>query len=161
MNFKKVNRTTLGFGPHLMLDLWECNKKKLTDLTHAYFLLDSLPSKIGMTKIAPPQVLSYPGKEGSFDKGGISGYVLIAESHITLHTFEEQGHAFVDIFSCKKFDIDNAVNILVNAFEAKRYKKIVSDRGEEFPKEISLATEIVKQERKSTQNGEKGNQRHR
>ena len=150
-----MNKITLGFGPHLMLDLWECDKKTLTDLTHTYFLLDSLPGKIGMTKIAPPQVMSYPGKEGSFDKGGMTGFVLIAESHITIHTFEDQAHAFIDIFSCKTFDIDFALNYLVKAFKAKKYKKRLLDRGEEFPKEIALASEIVSAERTEVQVGKK------
>ena len=130
-----------------MLALWRCDKKKLTDLKHVYFLLDSLPEQINMTKIAPPQVISFPGKEGSFDKGGISAFVLIAESHITIHTFEEQEHAFVDIFSCKEFNIDKAIKILIGAFDAKSYKKRVTDRGEEFPKEIPIVVNIVKEER--------------
>ena len=105
-----------------------------------------------MTKIAPPHVLSYPGKEDSFDKGGISAFVLIAESHITIHTFKEQKHAFVDIFSCKEFDIDKAINILKEAFETNRYTKRITMRGKEFPKEITLATQIVGTERKKVDN---------
>lgn len=143
-----MNNTTLGFGPHLMLDLWGCDKTRLTDLSYIYFLLDKLPEKIGMTKIAPPQILSYPGKENSFDKGGISAFVLIAESHISLHTFEEQEHVFIDIFSCKHFDVDKAVNLLVEAFNARKYKKKLENRGEEFPKNIEVVSKIINQERK-------------
>ena len=142
-----MDKITFGFGPHLMLDLWECNKNKLTDLQHVYSILDSLPEKINMTKIAPPQVIPYPGTPGSFDKGGISAFVLISTSHISVHTFEEQAHVFVDIFSCKPFDIDKAINILMKAFEAKKHNKIVTDRGLEFPKEIPLVKEIIKTER--------------
>ncbi len=152
-----MNKITWGFGPHLTLDMWRCDKKKLTDLTHVYFLLDSLPEKIGMTKIAPPQVLSYPGKEGSFDRGGITGFVLISESHITIHTFENQAHAFVDIFSCKNFDVDYAVDILIKAFDAKNHKTTVSNRGHEFPKEVPFVREFVKQERNRVQNDKKEN----
>ena len=130
-----------------MLDLWQCDKTKLIDLTFIYSLLDTLPGKIDMNKIAPPQVVSYPGKEGTFDKGGISGFVLIAESHITCHTFEEQAHVFIDIFSCKPFNIDKAVNILIDAFGAKKYSKKITDRGEEFPKDVVLASTIVQTER--------------
>ncbi|MEK6826399.1 MAG: S-adenosylmethionine decarboxylase [Nanoarchaeota archaeon] len=143
-----MNQNLYGFGPHLKLDLRGCSKEKLSDLKLVYFLLDDLPAKIGMTKIAPPQVISYPGKEGSFDKGGISAFVLIAESHATIHTFIEQEYAFVDIFSCKEFDIEFAEKYFLEAFEAKKSHKTITNRGIEFPKSIPLATEIVKEERK-------------
>lgn len=142
-----MNHVSYGFGPHLMLDLYGCNKDRLNDLRFVYDLLDRLPEKIGMTKIAPPQIISYPGKEGSFDKGGISAFVLIAESHITIHTFVEQGHAFVDIFSCKEFDLEEAERILKEQFEATKVDRHISNRGAEFPKEIPLAAKIVKEER--------------
>jgi len=51
-----MNQVEYGFGPHLMLDLWGCNKEKLEDSQIVYSLLDSLPSKIGMTKIAEPLI---------------------------------------------------------------------------------------------------------
>lgn len=132
-----------------MLDLYGCNKEKLNDLQFIYNFLDKLPSEIGMTKIAPPQITSYPGKETSFDKGGISAFVLIAESHIVIHTFVEQEHAFVDIFSCKNFDMEHAEKVIVEALEAKKVDKYLNNRGVEFPKIIPLATQIVKEERKT------------
>lgn len=147
-----MNQTTFGFGPHLTLDLWDCNVDRLIDLQHISSLLDDLPAKIGMTKIAPPQILSYPGKEDSFDKGGISAFVLIAESHITIHTFKEQKHAFIDIFSCKEFDIDMAIKMLIEAFGANQYTKNITNRGKEFPKEVYLAVQIVETERKGIDN---------
>lgn len=139
----------VGFGPHLTLDLCSCNRERLSDITFIYKLLDELPELIGMHKIAPPQVIYYPGKEGSFDKGGISAFVLIAESHITIHTFIEQEHAFVDIFSCKTFDIEKAEKHLVEKLESKNYQRKLFDRGLEFPREIPVVKNIVRKERKS------------
>ncbi len=61
-----MNRITLGFGPHLTLDLYGCDKNKLGDSTFVYtLLLDiAVPAQIGMTEIAPPQVISYSKKGG-------------------------------------------------------------------------------------------------
>lgn len=81
------------FGPHLTLDLYGCSKEKLSDKDFIYKLLDELPELIGMHKITQPFVTDYPGRPNSFDKGGISAFVLIAESHITIHTFVEQSYA--------------------------------------------------------------------
>ncbi|HEX9240283.1 MAG TPA: S-adenosylmethionine decarboxylase, partial [Candidatus Bathyarchaeia archaeon] len=90
------------FGPHLTLDLSECDRRKLSDLSHIYDLLDELPDVIGMHKITPPYTFIYrPGDNPS--EWGVSGFVIIAESHISIHTFPDRNSAFVDIFSCKQF----------------------------------------------------------
>ena len=65
-----------GFGPQLVLDLYGCNKEKLADKEFIYRLLDGLPKHIQMNKIADPHIMYYEGQEGSFDKGGLSGFVL-------------------------------------------------------------------------------------
>ena len=142
-----MDKATIGFGPHLMLDLYGCNKTKLNDKEFIYRLLDELPAQINMTKITPPQLTPYPGKEGSFDKGGISGFVLIAESHISIHTFVAQEHAFIDIFSCKPFDIEKAKQLLTTALEAKKIDEQITNRGLEFPKDIAASDEIIQEER--------------
>ncbi len=142
-------RIVFGFGPQLVLDLYGCNKQKLADREFIYRLLDGLPKHIGMTKIADPHLLYYEGQEGSFDKGGLSGFVLIGESHIAIHTFVEQEHAFIDIFSCKDFDVEKAERLLVEALEAKKVEKNLFARGREFPKEVPVVAQIVRKDRKA------------
>jgi S-adenosylmethionine decarboxylase len=138
----------VGFGPHLTLDLYGCNKKKLGDIAFIQMLLDNLPERIGMKKISEPNVIYYPGSEGTFDKGGCSGFVLIATSHITIHTFIEQEHAFVDIFSCKQFDTKFAMQEFIDYFEASRCDSNLFQRGLEFPRSIPVVQKFVKNERK-------------
>ncbi len=137
----------VGFGPHLTLDLYGCNKEKISDLKYVYDILDELPGFIDMKKISTPHVVFYRGSEGTFDKGGISGFVLIATSHITVHTFTEQEHAFMDIFSCKNFDVEKAEKYLIEKFEAKKVDKNLFQRGLEFPKSIPIVQKFVKKER--------------
>ena len=63
----------------------------------------------------------------------MSGFVLIAESHISVHTFPDRGYLNVDIFSCKPFDAELAVNELVGRFGIMEVRMQVLDRGlEEF-----------------------------
>ncbi|MEM7827340.1 MAG: S-adenosylmethionine decarboxylase, partial [Candidatus Aenigmatarchaeota archaeon] len=93
-------------GPHLTLDFYNCNKENLKNAEFIYSILDELPDIIGMTKLTKPSLLIYEGKENSFDKGGISGFVIIAESHICIHCLGVQWFASVDIFSCKDFDFE-------------------------------------------------------
>ena len=97
-----------GFGPHLTLDGYGCNREKLEDLDLIYSILDEFPSYIGMTKIMPPYVFRYTGLKP--EDWGVSGFVLIAESHISIHTFPCKNYLSLDIFSCKNFDAEKAVN---------------------------------------------------
>jgi len=131
------------FGPHLTLDLYGCNPKKLNDKEFIFKFLDELPDKIGMTKISEPILTFYPGKKNSFDGGGISGFVLIAESHASIHTFIAQRFASVDIFSCKNFNISEAERNIIQMFEAKKTEKHFIMRGREFPRDVDKAKSIV------------------
>jgi S-adenosylmethionine decarboxylase len=136
------------FGPHLTLDLYYCSKDKLADTAFIFKILDELPDLIGMHKISSPEIVNYNGNPESFDKGGISAFVLIAESHITIHTFVKQQFASIDIFSCKDFDVEKAESYIVKKFEPKKVEKHLIYRGMEFPKEVEKAKDIVRQSRK-------------
>ncbi len=136
----------IGFGPHLMLDGYGCDKKRLEDLNLIYRILDELPSKIGMTKIMPPYVFKYSGLKP--EDWGLSGFVLIAESHISIHTFPEKNFVSVDIFSCKAFDLEFAGDYFKNVFAMSKVECNVLDRGTEFPKDLNGATRMVRAERR-------------
>ncbi len=122
----------MSFGPHLMLDLSGCPKDKLEDLGLIYSILDELPTKIGMTKIIPPYVFKYNGLVPE-DKG-ITGIVVIAESHISIHTFSEKNFVFVDVFSCKEFDTLYATNYILEKLDCRDYAIHVEHRGTSFPR---------------------------
>jgi len=130
-----------------MLDCYGCDENKLKDLDFVLKFLDELPTMINMHKIADPYAIHYPGKPDSFDKGGISAMVIIAESHISIHTFPANNYMSVDIFSCKIFDIEKAVEYIIRAFGAKKFEKKILNRGLEFPKDVPKAMKIVKRQR--------------
>jgi S-adenosylmethionine decarboxylase len=135
-----------GFGPHLILDGYGCEKTKLEDLNLIYRILDELPARIGMTRIMPPYVFKYSGVKP--EDWGISGFVLIAESHISIHTFPEKSYVSVDIFSCKAFDAEFASAHLKGAFGIAKVESNVLDRGTEFPKQLNGAARLVRAERR-------------
>lgn len=124
-----------GFGPHLMLDLVNVkNTYLLDDLELCFNLLDTLPPLIGMTKITQPYVFPYKGLVPEDE--GITGMVIIAESHISIHTFPRKSYAFIDIFSCKPFDEALAIKTIKDRFFLKNKNVIVNrvDRGLTFPR---------------------------
>jgi S-adenosylmethionine decarboxylase len=123
------------FGVHLMLECYECNKERLNDESFVAEFLDELCEVIGMRKISKPNVIRFPGNPETFDKGGLCGVIFIAESHISIHTFpDNNGFASVDVFSCKEFDVNKAIEFIVNKLEPKKYEKNVIMRGKDFEK---------------------------
>ena len=64
-----------------------------------------------------------------FSPYGISGVVIIQESHLTLHTWPEYGYAAVDVFTCGDIDLDAGVVYLQEALEAGRWEWSIHERG--------------------------------
>jgi S-adenosylmethionine decarboxylase len=132
-----------GFGPHLIFDGHQCPAKRLADLPSIYALLDQLPARIGMTRIMPPYVFRHDALDPRLS--GISGFVLIAESHIGIHAFPGRGFVNVDVFSCLRFDVKVALDAIDRAFAPRRSAWKVFDRGLEFPKHIGGSrTEVMR-----------------
>jgi S-adenosylmethionine decarboxylase len=126
-----MKKQTYGYGPHLMLDLNDCDSAILDDLEDCFRLLNELPEKIGMTKITQPYVFRYCGSVPEDE--GITGVTIIAESHISLHTYPKKNFVFVDIFSCKPFDVERARDHVVQFFQSKSPAIHIQERGADFP----------------------------
>jgi len=141
-----LKRVEYGFGMHLMVDGYGCDRNRLEDLSLIYNFLSEYPSQMNMTKIMPPYVFRYDGGRKPED-WGISGFVLIAESHISIHTFPEKSYLSVDIFSCKDFDADQAISQIEKAFAIKKSEIKLLDRGLEFPRDTRTSTYLVQEER--------------
>jgi S-adenosylmethionine decarboxylase len=130
---------------HLTIDGFGGSPEKLASEELVRGLLDRYPESIGMTKIAPPHVQRYVGSKP--EDWGVSGFVLIAESHIAIHTFPDRGYVWVDIFSCRGFDVDRALVVARESFALERDRARVLERGLEYPHEVSAAIPLAEQER--------------
>lgn len=115
---------------HLIIEGRGGDWHKLQDLPALYDLLDTLPGRINMTKIMPPIVTRYVGVTP--EDWGISGFVMIAESHISVHTFPERHEVSIDVFSCKEFDPARACELLTEAFGLHEVETCVLRRGLEY-----------------------------
>jgi S-adenosylmethionine decarboxylase len=141
-----LEKFELGFGQHLMLDGYGCPHENLTDLDRIYEFLNQCPDLIHMTKIMPPYAFKYSGKVPQ--DWGLSGFVLIAESHISIHTFPEKGYLSIDVFSCKDFDVQTAVDFATKVFGITSQEIKIVDRGLEFPRDMGAVTQFMTDERK-------------
>jgi S-adenosylmethionine decarboxylase len=121
-----------AFGPHLAMDLWGCPHDKLSDLRLHFDFLNEIPDIIGMTKITQPYVFPYQGLVPT--DAGVTGIIIIAESHLSIHSFEHKGHTFLDIFSCKTFDTERVIKEAIQRFKPSHHDLWINQRGRCFPR---------------------------
>jgi S-adenosylmethionine decarboxylase len=128
------NNTT-HFGVHYMLDGYGADLDVLTDKEALLNILDTIPDEMGMHKISEPQVV-VAGPNNRKDPGGLSGYVMIAESHVSFHTFANRGFVTIDVYTCQdKINAEKLTEMFVAAFKIKDYDEKVIERGTKYPVE--------------------------
>ena len=105
------------FGYHLMLDCSGC--MRIDDRENIYNFVKELVERIGMTAHGEP-VIEYllPGDP----KQGYSLMQLITTSNICGHFIELDGTAYIDIFSCKEFEVEIVKNVVKNYFSPEKMR---------------------------------------
>ena len=113
-------------GIHLTLDGFTHERRLLCDMNLIYGILDDIPAKVGLNKLTKPLVVW--DRDCSPDNVGISGFIMIKESHISIHTFPERGFVAIDVYSCKGFDVEDVLAFFTTAFKFERCEKHVIHR---------------------------------
>jgi len=119
---------------HVIVDGYGGDPQQLSDENEVGALLDQYPQAMGMTKIAPPTVVRYRGPKP--EDWGLSGFVMIAESHISVHTFPQRGLLWADLFSCKAFESAAFVEDLRERFRLREMQVKILERGLEYPRPV-------------------------
>ena len=86
---------------HVMIDLYGCNPQLLADPSLLQYVLEEYPNRIGMQKVSP--VFLKDIKTSCPLDDGLSGFVIIATSHVSLHAWPHYSMVNIDIFSCEDF----------------------------------------------------------
>ncbi len=101
-NSKKQEEVKLkALGRHLLIELYNCDRKLLNDVLFIERVLTKSAELAGATIV---KTFFH-----TFNPYGVSGVVVIAESHLTIHTWPEYGYAAVDVFTCGD-DVDPYVS---------------------------------------------------
>ncbi len=108
---------------HLIIDGYVNDPKKIKRKEFIYQFLDTYPKQIEMTKVSTPQVSEY-----DLEEQGVSGFVLLAESHISVHIFQKQSYLNIDIFSCAEFDPAQVARQLEQQFGLTNTKTRILNR---------------------------------
>jgi len=125
--------TTPGFGVHLTLDGYGGCQQLLADGGHVLACLNELPERLGMHKLAAPLLVEL-GQHSAKDPGGVSGFVMIAESHISIHTFPLRGFVSADVYTCQdSLDTEQICRYFADAFALQDLEINLVRRGTRYP----------------------------
>lgn len=124
---------TMQFGVHLMFDGYEADQMLLSDTERLTQLLYDVPAAMNMKRLNDPVVL-HVDAQNEKDSGGCSGFVMIAESHISFHTFPKRGFVTADIYTCQNdLDTGKFTAVLKDAFGTQHEEVTVLPRGNKYP----------------------------
>lgn len=116
-----VQREGLTFaGRHLLIDMWESTH--IDNLDHVERALRAAVEAVGAT-------LLRIDLHHFTENDGVSGVAVLAESHMSIHTWPECGYAALDVFVCGECDPTKAVPVLKAAFNPGRVQVSEHKRG--------------------------------
>lgn len=107
----------MAIGQHLILEHWGGT----TDPTRIELALRDAAKAAGATVLSAH---FHP-----FEGGGITGVLLLAESHITIHTWPEKSYAALDLFMCGTANVEAAADLLDRALAPERTERRMLPRG--------------------------------
>lgn len=108
------------WGFHLLLDCKGCNKFLITDRDNIKNFVDDLVKQIDMIAYGDTHIEHFATHDP--DKAGYSFFQMIETSNISGHLVDKNGDAYIDVFSCKSFDIDLVQTIVDKWFSPEKIR---------------------------------------
>lgn len=123
----------IHFGEHVTLDGYQGDHDKLNNKELVLSCLNDLPGLLAMTKLSEPEIYFAPGNNIK-DPGGWSGFVVIEESHIAIHTFPGRRFVSADVYTCKNgMDVAYIENYFKQKFDLQDLETNFIKRGTRYP----------------------------
>ena len=111
-----------ALGRHLLLELKSCDKEVLNDIDALREALLAAATECGATVLGE--------SFHQFSPQGVSGVVIIAESHLFIHTWPECGYAAVDIFTCgDSVQPEKAARVIIRELGVENHSMLELQRG--------------------------------
>jgi len=112
-----------ALGRHILAEFFECDPEILNDRDRIEMYMKRAAIECGATIVT--------STFHTFNPHGVSGVVVIAESHLAIHTWPEYGYAAVDVFTCgDTVDPWVATKALQEYLKAKKVTTVEMARGE-------------------------------
>ena len=128
----------MHFGEHVTIDGYGGNPELLNNKDLILTCFTELREKLGMHALIEPVIVE-AFDNGIKDPGGWSGFVIIAESHISVHSFPNRRFISADVYTCQNgLDVDKVINFFKDTFELKDVETHFVKRGTKYPQENIL-----------------------
>ena len=115
-------------GKHCILELYGCEHARLNDEDFLRSAITNAALRAGATLL---NLITH-----RFEPQGVTGLALLAESHISIHTWPESGYAAVDVFTCGDHTMpESACQVLVE--ELKAHSHLLKSFRRETPGQIA------------------------
>jgi len=121
------------FGEHITIDGYGGDHDRLNDKEAVFSALTEICDALRMSPLIKPMVISAPDNHIK-DPGGWSGFVIIAESHISIHTFPKRRFVSVDVYTCQNgMDKDFVTDFFKKKFKLEDVETHFIKRGLKYP----------------------------
>ena len=115
-------------GYHLMMELFGCEQEKINSRKFLHLLVKNAVKKAGLINLG--------SRFHQFDPQGVTGFTLLAQSHISLHTWPEYGYLVLDIFTCgDQKQADSLADEFLRRLHPSRVSRQVVRKGFQFSPE--------------------------
>lgn len=118
------NPTYSPWGKMISIDLYQCDRTKVSSAPAIKKYIADVVKLIKMKAHGPTHIDRF----GTGELEGWSAMQFIETSSITVHADEFDNRCFIDIFSCKPFDAQKALDFSIKSFGSKSHRVLVTDR---------------------------------
>lgn len=119
------------FGYHMIMDCYGCDIKAIDSMEVCYNYLNRMTEIMKVHKQSEPFVV-YTDSVKYPDKAGVSGWVPIVESGVSIHTLTPTGFISIDVYSCKKYSVDKVREFTQKVFKPMEIEEKHFLRGEKY-----------------------------
>lgn len=119
MKTRKNVKCSNPWGYHLIINASKCDSNAIRSKYTISKFVSKLVKDIDMVAYGPPKIVMF----GSGNKKGYTLVQLIETSNITAHFVEETNDIYLDIFSCKKFKIQDVLKVFNEYFKPQKINK--------------------------------------
>jgi S-adenosylmethionine decarboxylase len=114
-------------GYHLMMELYGCDQEKINSRRYLQNLVKAAVKEAGLTNLG--------SRLHQFQPYGVTGFILLAQSHISFHTWPEFGYLVLDIFTCgDQNQADQLATHILERLQPASVNTQVVRKGYQYPR---------------------------
>ena len=117
-------------GYHLMMEFFGCDSEKINSRKFLHRMVMAAVKAVGLTNLG--------SRFHQFEPHGVTGFTLLAQSHISFHTWPEYGYLVLDIFTCgDQQQADRLADLFSKRLSPTRVHQQVVRKGFRYPRQLS------------------------